>query len=171
MKLNFLHNIIQIVFFSLQIIIIQTASVLNINCYFGSWWFEINWLNVDLFIIWTFKGDVHGCLYVSKSITFQSMYSCHQVILMRCLISAGGFDFDFDFMRYLISLSLSLSFVGILTSYLISAGGEFDFPLICLKALDCELRELSILQNCVSWFLLFFYCFNFYCFFFPLIFL
>ena len=52
---------------------------------------------------------------------------------MRCLISAGGFDFDFDFMRYLISLSLSLSFVGILTSYLISAGGEFDFPLICLK--------------------------------------
>ena len=31
--------------------------------------------------------------------------------------------------------------------YLISAGGEFDFPLICLKALDCELRELSILQR------------------------
>ena len=30
--------------------------------------------------------------------------------------------------------------------HLISAGGEFDFPLICLKALDCELRELSILQ-------------------------
>ena len=80
MKLNFLHNIIQIVFFSLQIIIIQTASVLNINFYFGSWWFEINWLNVDLFIIWTFKGEVHGCLYVSKSITF------------NVFLSSGDFD-------------------------------------------------------------------------------
>ena len=69
--------------------------------------------------------------------------------VLCCSMVTNWLFSDFELIMLIIFFSF-LSFlkcdIGRGVMYLISAGGEFDFPLICLKALDCELRELSILQ-------------------------